>query len=99
LEWMQNNEVSHLGIDPRRFVSFGVIKVYWSRRLSHDITDHLLRDSFVGFTVGRFFSPRSQFKQPHPKELSELHRQSQSTLIQPLEGMAKASPMLPMSVS
>lgn len=27
LEWMQENDVHQLNVDPRRFVSFGVIKV------------------------------------------------------------------------
>lgn len=26
-EWMQEYDVHHLGVDPRRFTSFGVIKV------------------------------------------------------------------------
>ena len=29
LEWMQEYEIERLGIDVRRFTSFGVIKVIW----------------------------------------------------------------------
>lgn len=63
-EWMEEYEVQELGIDVRRFTSFGVVKVpfyfFLFLTISYRLRCHLsrFRDSFGGYTAGQSSSVR-----------------------------------------
>lgn len=75
-EWMEENEVHHLGIDVRRLITFGVIKGFLRRSHCYPIwLDHpalVTPDSIKPSIPGPEVTPRAKRKTRYPTALPNL---------------------------